>query len=302
MKSGIYLGQPASEYHADRALSYSGMKNMLRSAADFWWLSSLNPNASEPKTSPSLDFGRAVHTSALEGRQAFKSLYVRRPDDLARLDAKAKALLCPNGETVLDGDDYDRIRLASELIAKNSDLAAAFEGGVPEVSVYWEEPLEDGFAVPCKARLDYLKVRGVGDLKSIRNQYSRPFAEACMRHIVDYRYDIQAAHYLRARGALAQLVADGAIYGDHDPGWFKRVADCKAFAFQWVFFQAEGAPITWSRSLSPGNPILDIAERDRGKAMRTYRDFMRAFPDGEMWVLKEPVTELELTDMPGWYR
>ena len=74
--------------------------------------SSLNPNASEPKTSPSLDFGRAVHTSALEGRQAFESLYVRRPDDLARLDAKAKALLCPNGETVLDGDDYDRIRLA----------------------------------------------------------------------------------------------------------------------------------------------------------------------------------------------
>ena len=209
--------------------------------------------------------------------------------------------LCPNGETVLDGDDYDRILISGELIAENPDLAAAFEGGVPEVSVFWEQPLDDGLIVPCKARFDYLKVRGVGDLKSIRNAFGRPFGEACMRHIVDYRYYIQAAHYLAGRGELAGLVADGAIYGDHDPAWFKRVADCQAFAFQWVFFQAEGAPITWSRSLSPGNPILAMGERDRHKAMQVYRDFKQSFSEGEMWLLQEPVTELDINDMPRWF-
>ena len=94
---------------------------------------------------------------------------------------------------------------------------------------------------------------------------------------------------------MPDSVADGAIYGDHDPAWFKRVADCQAFAFQWVFFQAEGAPITWSRSLSPGNPILAMGERDRNKAMQIYRDFKQSFPEGEMWLLQEPVTELDST-------
>jgi hypothetical protein len=298
MKAGIYPGMSQDDYQAVEAMNYSGIKNMLASAADFWWRSSLNPKQPASKSSPSLDFGRAAHTLFLEGRQAFESLYVRRPDDLARLDAKAKAALCPNGQIVLDGDVYDRLRDIAETIAKSSDL----EGGLSEVSVLWTEILDDGFEVPCKARFDILKVRGVGDLKSIRNTFGRPFGEACMRAIVDYRYDIQAAHYLRGRAALAQLVADGAIYGDHDPAWFRRVADCKTFAFQWVFFQAEGAPITWSRSLSPGNPILDIAERDRAKAIETYRDCTQTFPKGEMWVLREPVSELEITDMPGWYR
>ena len=118
----------------------------------------------------------------LEGNQAFSVRYVRRPDDLARLDAKAKAQLCPNGETVIEGNDFDRIKVSGELIAKNPELAAAFEGGVPEVSVFWERPLDDGFVVRCKARFDYLKIRGVGDSKSISNYMGRPFGErACAR-------------------------------------------------------------------------------------------------------------------------
>ena len=76
---------------------------------------------------------------------------------------------------------------------------------MPEVSVFWEHEMDDGFVVPCKARFDYLKGRGVGDIKTIRNPYGRPFGEACMRHIVDYRYDIQAAHYLAARAELPKV-------------------------------------------------------------------------------------------------
>ena len=100
---------------------------------------------------------------------------------------------------------------------------------------------------------------------------------------------------------MAGLVADGLVFGDHDPAWLKRVVECQQFAFQWVFFQAEGAPITWSRSLSPGNPILDIAERDRQKAFETYREFKRSFSDGEMWLQQEPVTELDINELPRWF-
>jgi PDDEXK-like uncharacterized protein DUF3799 len=302
MRRGIFFDLPEDDYHADPALGSTDLRRLLASGPDYWWQSPLNPNPPERKASPALDFGRALHKLVLEGNQAFSVRYVRRPDDLVRLDAKAKAQLCPNGETVIDGDDFDRIKVSGELIAKNPDLAAAFEGGVPEVSVFWEETLDDGFVVRCKARFDYLKIRGVGDLKSIRNYMSKPFAEACTRSIVEYRYDMQAAHYLQGRGQLGRLVEDGLVFGDHDAAWLKRTAACQTFAFQWVFFQAEGAPITWSRSLSPGNPILDIAERDRTKALQVYRQFKQAFADGEMWLLTEPVTELDLNSLPRWFQ
>ena len=301
LRRGIYFDLPEDEYHADAALGSTDLRRLLASGPDYWWQSSLNPNQPEHKSSPSLEFGRALHKLVLEGHQAFSVRFVRRPDNLVRLDAKAKEVLCPNGEAVLDGDDFDRIMISGELIARNPDLAAAFEGGVPEVSVFWDQTLGEGFVVRCKARFDYLKIRGIGDLKSIRNYMGRPFAEACTRSVVEYRYDMQAAHYLEGRAEVARMVADGLVFGDHDPAWLKRAAGCRTFAFQFVFFQAEGAPITWSRSLSPGNPILDIAERDRDKALQIYREFKQSFADADMWLLQEPVTELDINDLPRWY-
>jgi len=298
---GIYFDLPAPDYHADPALGSTDIKRLLASGADYWWSSPLNPNKEERST-PSLEFGKAVHKLVFEGHQAFAAKYVRRPPDIARLTEKKKLELFPNNETVLDEDDFDRIIISGELIARNSELATAFEGGMPEVSVFWLTPTSDAGPVRCKARFDYLKVRGIGDLKSIRNNYGRPFAEACKRAIIDYRYDLQAAHYLEGRGEFRNLIAHGLVYGDHDPEWLARCAASPTFAWQWVFYQAEGAPITWSRSLSPGNPILDIAFRDRTHALGVYCEFRDAFPAGEMWTLQEPVTELEIDEMPRWYR
>ncbi|HMF29124.1 MAG TPA: PD-(D/E)XK nuclease-like domain-containing protein, partial [Candidatus Cybelea sp.] len=277
------------------------VRRLLLSGPDYWWHSPLNPHKPDGPDVPYLEFGRAVHKLVLEGRQAFVSRYMRRPPGIARLTEKKKTEIAPNGESVLDADDYDRIAISGELIAENPELAAAFEGGVPEVSVFWWTVVGD-LRVRCKARFDYLKVRGVGDLKSIRNIFGQAFHEACTRAIVHHRYDIQAAHYLEGRAEMARLHADGLVYGDHDRGWLKRCVGARTFAFQWVFFQAEGAPITWSRSLSPGNPILDIAERDRHKALETFRDFKETFGPGDRWTLKEPVSELEINQMPGWYR
>ena len=301
MRLGIFFDLDEDEYHDDPALGSTDLRRLLASGPDYWWQSPLNPNQPERRSSPAQEFGKALHKIVLEGSQAFSVRYVRRPEDLVRLDAKTKATLCPNGETVIECDDFDRILRSAELIQKNPDLAAAFESGMSEVSVFWEE-IEDGFVVRCKARFDYLKVRGVGDLKSIRNIYSKPFGDACMHSIANYRYDIQAAHYLTGRSQLPHLFDKGLVYGDHDALWLKRVADCQQYAFQWVFFQAEGAPITWSRSLSPGNPILDIGERDRQKALQVYREFKNSFSDGEMWLLTEPVTELDINQLPGWFR
>jgi PDDEXK-like domain of unknown function (DUF3799) len=298
---GIYFNMPEDEYHADPAIGSTDLRRLLASGPDYWWSSPLNPQREQRET-PALAFGKAMHRFVLEGRQAFASQFIRRPDEVTRMTPKIREELCKNGEKILEGDDYDRILISGGQIAKNPDLASAFEGGMPEVSCFWEHLQDDGAIIRCKARFDYLKIRGVGDLKSIRNMYGRPFGEACTRAIVEYRYDIQAAHYLEGRSHLPHFVADNHVHGDYDAGWLRRVAAAKAFAFMWVFYQAEGAPITWSRSLSPGNPILQIAGRDRDKALATFAEYRAAFGTTTMWLLRDQVSELEINALPSWYK
>jgi PDDEXK-like domain of unknown function (DUF3799) len=60
------------------------------------------------------------------------------------------------------------------------------------VSVFWID--EDG--IPCKARHDYVKPRTLVNLKKFANIRQRPVDLAIHLAIAEYRYDLQAAHYL----------------------------------------------------------------------------------------------------------
>jgi hypothetical protein len=298
-REGLYFDLPEEAYHADPALGSTDVKNLRTSGPDYWWNSPHNPDRPKRNDTPYQEFGTAFHVRVLYGKQAFESQYVRRPDDLVTLTAKARAELCPNGEIVLKGEDYDRIQLLANLVGKTPDLAEAFEGGAPEVSVFWREII-NGSAVPCKARFDYLKKRGIGDLKSIRNYRGRSFPEACANAINEYRYDIQAAHYLAGRSHLARFVRDGLVHGDHSQEWLLAAA-ASEFAFQIVFFQADSAPIGWTRVFSPGNSVLDIATQHRAQALETYVSYMSKFGPDKMWLLDIEVCELDIEEMPKWY-
>lgn len=344
---GIWLNLDADTYHSDPALGSTDVKRLLVSAPDYWWHSRLNPARPEDDGStPSMIFGRAVHTMVLEGSEKFTSLYMREPsgeglivtdedasrwiaENASRIPADVKTLpRSKSGKlalihqidpgvpiadiikqqaekdsiTILKGDDYDRIVVASQMISRNPELARAFEGGMSEVSIFWEQPVpEAGTVIRCKARLDYLKVRAIGDLKSIRNVAGLAFPSACRRNIANYRYDVQAAHYMRARATLPDHVAAGAVFGDHDPEWLARVAAATEYAFAFVFFQATDAPITWACSLSPGNPILEFGEIDADRALLTYARFLERYGAEAAWILADPIAELDISEMPGWF-
>jgi hypothetical protein len=334
---GVYFGLDADAYHADPALGSTNLKQLLASGPDFWWHSAMNPARPEQeRDTPSLRFGRAVHAMVLEGRAAFDRGYGRYPegDDLlvtdadmvawldarpeivaalgekvprtkagkaeliARLDPAARILdflvagAEADGIELIAGDAYDRIVTAGTMITANPALAAAFSGGVCE---------EGAEPVRLKCRFDYLKVRAISDLKSIRNVSGIAFPQACRRQIATYRYDVQAAHYMAGRAALPGLVAAGAVFGDHDPEWLARVAASEETAFVFVFYQATDAPITWATQLSPGNPILDIGRASADLAIHTYRTFVKAFGRERAWVLTEPISELDVSELPAWY-
>lgn len=305
---GVYFGLDETKYHADSALGSGDVKNLLLSAPDFWWDSPMNPHREpdddDKKGTPAQTRGKAMHKLVLEGEAAFDRLYLRGPDQdpdatpaekgaaTKAANARAAALKL----TALPAADYDRTMIAGAMIMKNPKLQTVFQNGASEVSLFW---IRDG--IRCKARIDYLKPGGVGDLKSITNVKKIEFRRAVREQIANYRYDMQAAHYMHGRAALPKLVADGLVFGDHDAGLLKKVCAAKTYAFQFVFFQAAKAPVTWSTILSPDNPIVEVADRDVLTALDNYQTFMKQFGPENIWLLLDEPGELEIEAMPAWW-
>src|SRR5262245_8349396 len=67
---GVYFGLPSAEYHADPSLGSSDLKRLLRSPADYWWSSAMNPDRQPTPDSPAKQKGRALHKLVLEGAEA----------------------------------------------------------------------------------------------------------------------------------------------------------------------------------------------------------------------------------------
>lgn len=309
---GIYFGLPEDEYHRDPSLGSSNVRDLWYSPTDYWWGSHHNPNREDDddEGSDAKTRGKAMHRLVLEGEAAFDAEYARGPDhdrsmtpsEKGQATKKAKADAAAGGRTMIAAVDFDRIVIASAMISKNPHLATAFTGGLPEVSIFWVEEVE-GMWVPCKARIDWLKPRGLGDLKSITTWRKIEFKRACRDAITNYRYDMQAAHYMRARRALPLLYENGCVSGDHDEDLLEQVARTSRFAFQFIFFQASRSPITHSVTITPAeaNPIYMQAERDLDSSLLTYREHVERFGLDEPWLLLEKPQELAIEEMPPWY-
>lgn len=301
---GVYFGLDEDVYHADPALGYTDIRTLSRDPTRYWWGSAMNPNRPRKKATEYLTRGSALHKLLFEGEEAFDRLYVRGAvhDDEMTPAEKAVATKAANkkakaiGKTALSSDDYDRVVISHAMITRNPHLSRAFTGGMAEVSVFW---VQDG--VRCKGRIDYLKPRGVGDLKGLANQQGMWFPAACALEISRRRYDLQPGHYLTGREHLARYALDkDMVHGDVDPGWLGKVARSTSYAWQWVFFQMEGAPITHSYIVSPANPLMEAARIDAAKAISRYKEFLDRFGT-DMWVLMDEPPELYLTDLPAWH-
>jgi hypothetical protein len=311
-RPGIYFGMPNEAYHADPALGSTNLRKLANNPSDYWYESPLNPHRDIEKVTPARVRGAAMHTLVLEGEPAFDKLYLCGPhhsDDMSPSEkgAATKAAnqkAAASGKTMLPAEDYDRIAIAGAMITKNPKLATVFTGGAPEVSVFWER---DG--IMYKVRFDYLKPRGIGDLKSITNTRDKPFPDACYDAIANYRYDVQGAHYLEGRRQMPQLIKDGLVFrdpsadirADQYTDLLEKVAAAPKFAFQWIFFQSDKAPVTYSAILSPANPMVRLAEEEIIRAEQNYRRYMTEFGPDQMWLLIEDPKEIELESMPGWF-
>lgn len=310
---GIYFGLAEDEYHADPSLGSSSLKTLAKNPSTYWWESWMNPRRPGEKDTPATIRGRAVHQLVLYGEEEFDRNFMRgavHTDDMTPAEKgaatkAANAAAAKAGKIALNADVYDNIALASAMIAKNPHLATALRNGMNEVSIFWKEEVISPHSgkrclVPLKARLDCLKTKGTGDLKSITNKFDKPFDRCCIDAIVNYRYDVQVAHYQRARQLIGDFIAMGQVFGEHDPDLLAKAASFDEPAWQFVFWQAEGAPVTHSKVISPGNPILEIAEATVQQAKDNYVTYMEA--NGiQMWLPNEAPSELYVEDLPPYF-
>jgi hypothetical protein len=213
--------------------------------------------------------------------------------------ATFRAMAERDGIEILKPDAMAEVRQAAASIALNPHLARAFQGGIPEVSVFWV----DDHGIACKCRLDWLKPRTIVDLKKCANARERPFDVAVMLAIAEYRYDISARHYLDGYTYLYQFAAEGRVFGECPlkPGWHTRIMPPEDMRWTWVFHQTEGPPVTKGLELLPGSTALHRAAREIVQAKQTYHVCLDKF--GTMqWVSDAPIETIDDTDLPMWMR
>ena len=117
-----------------------------------------------------------------------------------RIVAKAERMAA--GREMIRPDDDRRIRIAARMIRQDPELVKAFTGGWAEVTLIWRDERQ---GVLCKARVDYLKLKAVIDLKSFANSRDRSIRNSIIREIAEHRYSLQPAHYLEGIEAVRKI-------------------------------------------------------------------------------------------------
>lgn len=334
---GVFFGMDEAQYHAAPALSQSSMKWLLVSPMDFWARSWMNPDREE-ESSDAMEIGKAYHTRILEGRDRFYSLYAEgvypneHPDALRTADdlrdaLKARGLKTTGnkpqlierlmeadpavevwdrlveenrernqGKTLLSWDLIRRIELAAAMIEKHHHLCKAFTGGVPEVSVFWHD---DEYGVPLKARIDYLKVAAIVDLKSFANKLNKPIDKAVVQAMSAQRYHMQAAHYDAAVERAREFVAEGRVFGEA-PDWLEDFAkiDMHSRRFLFVFQQTGVAPVARGYVM-PRNSVYEVGRMAVREAIRQFDECWRTYGT-DPWVDTADITEFEDESFPVW--
>jgi len=178
-----------TEYEALPALSYSGLKELLRSPAHYQhWKN--NPR----EETKALRLGKAAHAAFLTP-DIWAATYKSLPETLDRRtkDGKAtyEALMASMkpGDTLLPFDEYE---LATEIAFAATRLTdnLIYRTGA------WVERVLQGKdkSTPLKGIPDLIDSEGwIYDLKTTDDACER----AALRTILNYGYHLQAAHYIR---------------------------------------------------------------------------------------------------------
>ena len=149
IKPGIYKDLSNKKYHADSALSHSGMEKLAITAAHF---------KVKLKTTAAMMFGSALHCKVLEPH-LFDTLFEVVPK-AGYKTLESGIITIPEKNEVSRG--YNDILEIVKALKAHPIASVLLSGGEPEVSYFWKHEL----GIMCKARPDYKRDTTLIDLKS----------------------------------------------------------------------------------------------------------------------------------------
>ena len=190
---GLHKTMSNEEYHADNAISRSGI--MMFSESPYkYWANYINPFRQPKKSTPAMEFGSTFHTFVLEPR-LFGEQYTMEPEkvllkDVGRekYDAYKKLLkdMGKDEKIFISSQDMTLLFNMRGALERHKEAWDLIQGAVYEQSYFWEDK-ESGLLI--KARPDILHSNMIVDLKTCVSADSRSF----QRTMIDSGYHIQGA-------------------------------------------------------------------------------------------------------------
>lgn len=183
---------PKSVYHGDRtAVSKSVLDEIdLSPAHARAYLDGRRPW----RYSKALDVGDVAHAMILQPDDV-RSMYLHPPRRLDRrrnpdkqIWAELELEAATSGKTLLTFDDYNDAISIRDAVYRHKKARTILAKGDPEQTFVWQDPKT---AEMCKCRVDWLRPYFLTDLKTTRDASPGAFA----RDVLNYRYDVQDAHY-----------------------------------------------------------------------------------------------------------
>jgi hypothetical protein len=233
----IAITTPHADYFAAEGLSNSGMKDLAVSPLRYWHLH-INPDRPEPRETPEMTFGSALHCSVLEPEE-FPKRYARqidasdfadclvtmddlrsflgsagvKPKGTRKADLAAQVLdICPDAPIldVLQARHEEvnagKVYLSKEDWARVQNAAAALLDEPAVVELLSEgQPEVSMFAtdpetgVLLKSRMDWVSPACTLDMKTFSQQRGRSIDESITKAIWYERYHWQAYFYSMVR-------------------------------------------------------------------------------------------------------
>lgn len=233
LAEGIYFKLDKEAYHADPALSHSGMTEVLVSWPDYWISSPLNPQRKKKEPTDAMIFGDRCHQYLLEATDFFKRHNVRG----MQYDPK---------KTVISSSEFQKIKDSIEAITSIPGMKEHFAVGASEVSIFWRDPAS---GIMLRARHDYLYTFGSLDYKRIKALDDYTIGRA----VRDQGLDIQDALYRESIRQIRRKLKQGkaAVHdlpekiGIHTgQEWLDAFMNEKEIMYRFLF-QRSAPPYIW---------------------------------------------------------
>lgn len=265
---GIYFNLSNEEYHADPALSHSGMTKVLVSWPDYWISSSLNPLRKTWSTTPAMEFGQRSGMLLMQ-----PDLFHKTFNTYGKSNADAQAKW-------LSSVTWNELQESIDGVTEVGFAREHFQNGYPEVSIFWTDPTS---GIHLRARVDYLRTFGCIDFKRIAEVNNYAIGRAVKAQGLDiqnylYLDAVKAARAMLKRMNEVQLMTFAKAEGVNEK-WLKAFRDETDLLFRFLF-QRSTSPYIWEfRELEP--EVLLEGSNATFAAIRKYKYGLETFGLGK---------------------